>query len=72
MTQTTLYATNNYAAFSHRGGGISLRHLNSGWECFFQPGDDAETFRASIEALDEVNEDRRDDIFDMIASNYHA
>lgn len=69
---TSLYQSNNYAAFSHRGGGISLRHLNSGWECFFQPGDDADTFRASIDALGEIPEPRRDAVFDMIAGEYHS
>lgn len=69
---TLLYGSNNYAAFSHRGGGISLRHLNSGCECFFQPGDDADTFRASIDALDEISETRRDVVFDMIAGEYHS
>lgn len=68
----TLYQSPNYAAFGHREGSISLKHLNSGWECFFQCGDDAEAFRAEVEAIEGVPEATRDDIFDLICSEYHA
>lgn len=72
MNRATLYQSANYAAFEHRGGGISLCHLNSGWECFFQPGDDASALRETVEALDEISdEDKRDSIFDMVANEYH-
>lgn len=68
-----LYASPNYVAHCHRGGGISLRHSNSGWECFFQPGDDADTFRRDVAAIEQkVPENRQDDIFDMLCSEYHA
>jgi hypothetical protein len=65
-----IFESENYAAFAHRGGGVSLRCLYSEKEVFFQPGDDANAFRDSIDALDEVNEDKRAVIFDMIASEY--
>lgn len=66
-----IHQSNNYAAFAHRGGGVSLRHLNSGWECFFQPGDDADAFREELAALDELPPASRDTVFDMVASGYH-
>jgi len=65
-----IFESANYAAFAHRGGGVSLRCLYSGKDVFFQPGNDANSFRDSIDALQEVNEDKRETIFDMIASEY--
>jgi hypothetical protein len=66
---TTTYQSANYAAIEMRVGYL-LRHINSGAEVYFQPGDDTTAIRESIEALEEVAEDMRDEIFDMIASNY--
>ena len=63
------YETANYAAIEMRVGYL-LRSLNSGKEVYFQPGDDTTSIRESIEALEEVSADKRDTIFDMIASNY--
>lgn len=68
-----MYASANYSAVEHRDGSIILRHLNSGWSCFFQCGDDAEAFRDEVEGLDRIaDEGKRDDIFDAICSEYHA
>lgn len=65
-----IYSSANYAALEMRGGGMLLRHLNSRAEVFFQPGDDAATFRDTIEALEEVPERRRDTVFDIACGQY--
>jgi len=65
-----LHQSTNFKALADRIGGIALEHINSGDSVYFQPGDDANTFRDSVEALEEVPEAKRDTIFDMIASNY--
>lgn len=70
MAHIPAYATNNYATFEMRGGGYLVRHLNSGAEVFFQPGDDAAAMRDSVDALDELPDDKQDTIFDMVCSNY--
>jgi hypothetical protein len=67
---TPTYATDNYAAFEMRGGGFLLRRLQDTKEVFFQPGDDAASIRDSIDALDELPENKQDTVFDMVCSNY--
>jgi hypothetical protein len=65
-----IYATNNYAAFEMRGGGYLFRQLNTGKEVFFQPGDDAQSARESVDAIDELPDNKQDEIFDLVCSNY--
>lgn len=68
-TYKPTYETKNYAAIEMRVGYL-LRSLITGAEVYFQPGDDTTAIRESIEALDEVPEDKRDTLFDIIASEY--
>lgn len=66
----TLYKSENYHAQSVRGGGIVLTSNRAGREVFFQPGDDAQIMRDNIDALEEVDQERRDSVFDIVASQY--
>jgi hypothetical protein len=67
---TQVRTSANFAVFEMRGGGMLIRHLNSSSEVFFQPGDDAQTFRETIAALEEVAENKVDEIFDAVCSEY--
>ncbi|WP_395652456.1 hypothetical protein [Brevundimonas sp.] len=51
--------------------GVSLRAPN-GREVYFQPGDDEATFYETLEALGEVQDDRRDMAVDLAFGEYFA
>lgn len=62
------------------GGGYSYAALRvgltikapDGREVFVQPGDDRSAIMATIDALDELPDDRRGDIADMALGDYFA
>lgn len=62
------------------GGGYSYATLRAGMtikapdgrEVFVQPGDDQSAIMATIDALDELPDDRRGDIADMALGDYFA
>lgn len=51
--------------------GVSLRSPD-GREVYFQPGDDSAAILDTVEALDEIPDDRRGDVADMALGDYFA
>lgn len=70
MSKTPVFETKNYAMFEMRGGGVLLRRKVDKNEVFFQPGDDAETMRDTMAALDEVPHNRQYTVFDIACGEY--
>lgn len=65
-----LYETANYSAYEVKGGGGVIVHKPSNNSVFFQPGDDAATLFNALEFLEEVPENRRNRVFDVLCSVY--
>lgn len=67
---TEIYSTSDYAVFEMRGAAILLRNKITQEETFFQPGDDAQSMRDTVEALEEAPENKRDVLFNIACGAY--
>ena len=65
-----IYETANYSAHELRGGLGCIVNKASNESVVFQPGDDVGVLHETMEALQEVPEDRRDRVFDVYCSQY--
>ena len=66
---TVLHETANYRVTALRVG-LTIENLISGASVYIQPGDDEATMRDTVDALQEVPENKRDTIADMVLSEY--
>jgi len=65
-----LYETENYSAHELRGGLGCIVNKASNQSVVFQPGDDVGVLHETMEALEEVPENRRNRVFDVYCSQY--